>query len=238
MSNEQNPNPWSRDAWKDVDAPGHDEPTTPVHTPQAGEQPVQPQGPSSEGQGFVAQQFSTQGSPTQGPQRLDFPPPAYPFGQPSASFGASPTPTATARPKGRSTGRGPCRRRGARGGRRRRCRVRGRPPRRPGRGQRRGERVLLHAPHRDPGGPGGPEQPQLDGRGGRGVQRRRRHPGRPARTDPAGRARASSSTARATSSPTTTSSPAAAAAPGSSSCWATRPTWRRWWARTRPRTWP
>ena len=103
MSNEQNPNPWSRDAWKDVDAPGQDEPTTPVHpAAQSGEQPVQPQGPSSEGQGFVAQQFSTQGSPTQGPQRLDFPPPAYPFGQPSASFGASPTPTATTRPKGRS----------------------------------------------------------------------------------------------------------------------------------------
>lgn len=96
MSNEQNPNPWSRDGGNDVDASGPDEPTTPAHsTAHSAQQPVRPEGPAGDGHGFAQQ-----GIPTQGPARLDYPPPAYPFGPPTASFNASPTPTTS--PKSRS----------------------------------------------------------------------------------------------------------------------------------------
>ncbi|MHA6512854.1 S1C family serine protease [Tessaracoccus sp. Z1128] len=74
MSNEQHPSPWSRDSW----TARAEEPT-----PPATGQQVQPQS-LGEPSGFIAGQFSSQDSSAEGaPQQFTYPPPAYPFGQPT-----------------------------------------------------------------------------------------------------------------------------------------------------------
>ena len=110
MSNEQHPNPWSRDAWKAIDEPRGDEPTTPLSsaTPQAQpaqHQPAQPQAPWSAarpqaspvgGQGFLASQFAAHSTPTQTSAPQPNYPPPYPYGQPMSAAAAP------AKAKGRS----------------------------------------------------------------------------------------------------------------------------------------
>ncbi|MHA6525990.1 S1C family serine protease [Tessaracoccus sp. G1721] len=106
MSNEQHPNPWSRDAWKAIDEPRADEPTTSLSSApgQQYPQPAQPrpvpaaQPQPSPAQGFLAQQFSTQSGPTPGSvPPPNYPPPSYPYGQPVSS----PSPAVT-KARGRS----------------------------------------------------------------------------------------------------------------------------------------
>ena len=119
MSNEQHPNPWSRDAWRAIDEPRADEPTNPL-TSAAGEpHPLPAQSPyaqptpnaqptpaaqpqASPAQGFLAQQFSSQAAAPLGqPQQPAYPPPSYPYGQP---LGGPERPSTNAKSRSRVAG--------------------------------------------------------------------------------------------------------------------------------------